>query len=97
MLAGVRSPSKKADLIHSLGALGAAVRWRDMAVAEIDELVAESRARGATWEQIGERLGITRQSAHRLYSDEREHLLEERREAARVRAKAVQAAGFSLR
>jgi hypothetical protein len=86
----------KADLIHSLGALGAAVRWRDMAVAEIDELVAESRARGATWEQIGQRLGISRQSAQRLYSDERERMLEERRAAARVRAEVIRAAGLPV-
>jgi DNA-binding MarR family transcriptional regulator len=88
--------TKKSDLIHSLAALGASVRWRDLAVAEIEELVALSRSQGATWEQIGERLGITRQSAHRIYGDDREKFLEERREAAHERAKVIRAAGLPV-
>lgn len=41
-------------------------------VGEVDStvirLVAQARDRGATWEDIGQALGITRQAAHYRYS-----------------------------
>jgi hypothetical protein len=91
----VKSPTGKSDLIHSLGALGAAVRWRDMAIADIEELVETARSQGATWEPIGERLGVTRQTAVRVYGGDRERILEERRLASRMRTEVLHAAGVS--
>lgn len=35
---------------------------------ELDEAVMAARERGATWEQVGEALGTTRQGAHRKYA-----------------------------
>lgn len=88
--------NKPAQRTYTLGALGAAVRWRDMALLEVDELVALAREDGASWEEIGERLGVTRQTAQRVYSQDRERILEDRRKAQRVRADAVHAAGLSI-
>lgn len=86
---------KSAERTYTLGALSAAVRWRDLAVEEIDELVALARSEGASWEEIGERLGVTRQTAVRVYGDDRERLLEARRKVSASRRSVVKAAGFS--
>lgn len=42
----------------------------------LDDAVCASREAGATWEQIGEVLGITAQAAHSRYSDACERVRE---------------------
>lgn len=81
------------DLGVSLGALGAMVRTRDIVIADIDELVAESRAAGASWDQIAERLGVSRSTAHSTYGATREDILDRRRKAQAKRTKVLHAAG----
>ena len=79
----------------SLGALGAMVRTRDIVIADIDELVAESRAAGASWDQIADRLGVSRSAAHAAYGATREEALDRRRKAQAKRSKVLKAAGIS--
>lgn len=87
---------KSNELINVLGALGAAVRWRDLALQDIEELIVEARDCGASWTDIGERLGVTRQTAQRVYGENRERVLEERREASIVRAETLRLAGVPI-
>ena len=41
---------------------------RDTAESALDQAVDQARAEGASWDQIGRALAITRQSAHERYS-----------------------------
>lgn len=83
------------DLGISLGALGAMVRTRDIVIEDIEELVAESRAAGASWDQIAERLGVSRSTAHSTYGATREDILDRRRKAQAKRTKVLHAAGVA--
>lgn len=50
--------------------VGKVEAWRDAvdcAEAHLVEAVAEARLAGATWDDIGDALGVTRQSASRRY------------------------------
>ena len=47
--------------------LEAANRLRHAADALVTELVAEARAAGTTWADIGEALGVSTQAAHQKY------------------------------
>lgn len=49
------------------GRLAAANRLRHATEALVTELVAEARADGATWADIGEVLGVSTQAAHQKY------------------------------
>lgn len=49
------------------GRLEAANRLRHATEALVTELVAEARADGATWADIGEVLGVSTQAAHQKY------------------------------
>lgn len=40
----------------------------DAAERKLHERVRDARANGVTWDEIGEALGVTRQSAHRRFS-----------------------------
>jgi hypothetical protein len=83
------------DRTYLLGALSAAVRGRDLFIAEIDDLIVELRDAGATWQQIGDTLGVTRSTAQRIYSADRERYLEGRREAQKERSEFLRQAGYS--
>lgn len=37
--------------------------------AKLRDRVAEARANGVTWDEIGDALGVSRQAAHRKFSD----------------------------
>lgn len=45
-------------------------RQREEKAAQIRQVVAECRDAGATWEQIGAALGVSRQAAHNMYGKE---------------------------
>ena len=59
---------------EDLDRLFAAIRFLDSMLvhgrAELARLVAEAYHRGATWEQIAETFEVTRQAAHKRFSDE---------------------------
>jgi hypothetical protein len=95
MIESVTTTTITDSLGISLGALGAMVRTRDIVIADIDELVAESRAAGASWDQIAERLGVSRSTAHSLYGATREDILSRRRKAQAKRTKVLRAAGVA--
>ncbi len=57
--------------------LRVALELRFILDQEITLLVAELRARGVTWEQIGESLEVTRQSAHQRFGKRLRTFLEE--------------------
>jgi hypothetical protein len=95
MIEAVTITTATDNLGISLGALGAMVRTRDIVIADIDELVAESRAAGASWDQIAERLGVSRSTAHSLYGATRADILARRRKAQSKRTKVLHAAGVS--
>jgi hypothetical protein len=50
-----------------MAAIEGAARYRENVEREIQLLVAEAHARGASWADIAERLGCSRQSAHERY------------------------------
>jgi hypothetical protein len=60
-----RSEARDAILRH----LAVAHRAADVANASRAELVRQARMFGATWDQIGEALGMTRQAAHKRFSN----------------------------
>ncbi|MCI6583716.1 MAG: hypothetical protein SPK50_04300 [Mobiluncus porci] len=53
---------------EGLQALVKAARIRDAAQAEIAHAVEVARSEGATWQVIGDILGVTRAAAHKRYS-----------------------------
>lgn len=46
---------------------GASIAWR-RAVSKLDAAVADARSAGATWQQVADAVGMTRQSAWRRWS-----------------------------
>lgn len=50
-----------------LGAMKAMSRMQDLLDAYLRAAVAEARERGATWGDVGEALGRSRQAVHKLY------------------------------
>lgn len=88
---------KSADAIYHLMALGAMVRMRDDASEQIEELVNLARADGCSWADIGERLGVARETAMRVYGEGRDERLEARRRDGAVRRNVVRAAGLATR
>jgi hypothetical protein len=53
---------------RALDRIVAAAKAQTDAGAELDAAVADARAAGATWEQIGKALGMSRQSAHERWA-----------------------------
>src|SRR5690349_6574973 len=53
---------------HKLSFVSAAQRLQQATETVLTDLVAEAVAQGATWEEIGQTLGVTRQAAHRRFA-----------------------------
>lgn len=54
---------------RALDRIAAATAARDQAATDLARAVADARAVGATWEQIGKAAGMTRQSAHDRWAE----------------------------
>lgn len=54
-------------LTDALTAAGAAAERLDTAEADLEATIARALHWGASWAQIGDTLGVTRQSAHRRF------------------------------
>jgi hypothetical protein len=65
-LAG-RQPDATGEDMSDLAAIGLARYDPKITAARIEKLVAEARARGRSWEQIGSRLGLPAEEARRNY------------------------------
>jgi hypothetical protein len=78
-----RSESKRQDALFMM-----AVTKREIAEAQRSIPVQVERARryGATWEEIGRHLGVTAQTAHRVYSPNAKPRTSEAAARRRVRA-----------
>jgi hypothetical protein len=65
------TPSGRLRTIYG-GDFAAALAALDQLRADLDDrehnLIAGERRRGATWEQIGQQLGCTKQSAHKRFN-----------------------------
>ncbi|MDR0627697.1 MAG: hypothetical protein LBG11_10675 [Bifidobacteriaceae bacterium] len=55
-------------MAEDLAAIAAAIAARDEAQHTIDLALAKARERGATWEMIGQALGVTELGAYRRYA-----------------------------
>lgn len=60
-------PSCQTEVLMALENVLQAAQVLDRATQDLEEKVAAARAAGATWEQIGEQLGLTKQGAQQRY------------------------------